>query len=567
MNVDRWARSYSAVLLLLVLALPNSLAAQEPLPAGLDPALADRAPVVIDGSRLFFVSAVSPYKASERAARIRAAILEAARSDEITSQDITTQAMRDGVHIRAGETVLLTLLDSDVSDRGLSPSSVGELYRQRVVEAINSYRAEREPDRLVRATGFALAYLLALVVLMWLVRRVFRWLERWAERRLERDLRKLEAKSQKLLKASPRRLLSTGRVSLVIAGFIRATRSVILANLIYLTATRVLDLFPWTRSFASTLLRLFVSPLRELWYGLVRATPGLIFILVLFLVFKYLLSLMAKLFKSIEKQTIHLEGFDPDWAMPTYKIARTVLIALGIVIAFPYIPGSDSLAFKGLSVFVGVLLSIGSSSVIANTFAGLSMIYRRAFKVGDRVRIDEVEGHVRDIRLQTTQIVTPKNESVILPNSTIMNTNVTNYSQLARETGLIVHSTVGIGYDTSWQQVEAMLLEAAYRTEALLKEPPPFVLQKTLGDFAVDFEINAYSPTADGLPQIYSELHSHIRDVFNEYGVQIMSPAYVADPPDPKVVAPEDWYPAPAKAKRIEDLATDASDQPVDGEA
>jgi small-conductance mechanosensitive channel len=244
---------------------------------------------------------------------------------------------------------------------------------------------------------------------------------------------------------------------------------------------------------------------------------------------------MRLFFRGVELGTIQLANFEADWAMPTFKIARIALIALGVVIAYPYIPGSDSLAFKGISVFVGVLLSIGSSSVITNTFAGLSMIYRSAFKVGDRVQIDDVTGLVTEIKLQTTQVVTAKNETVVIPNSNIMNANVVNFSQLAREDGLIVHSSVGIGYDVPWRQVEAMLLEAANRTDSLLKDPPPFVLRRKLGDFAIEYEVNAYCAQPERLPLVYSTLHDHILDVFNEAQVQIMSPAYVADPQEPKI--------------------------------
>ena len=145
---------------------------------------------------------------------------------------------------------------------------------------------------------------------------------------------------------------------------------------------------------------------------------------------------------------------------------RVVIIAFALVIAYPYIPGSDSAAFKGVSVFLGVILSLGSSSFIGNMIAGLSMTYRGAFKEGDRIKVGEVVGTVEDIKLMVTRVLTPKNERVIMPNSIILNTDVVNYSQMAREKGLVLHSTVGIGYDTPWRHVEAMLVEAAARTVA-----------------------------------------------------------------------------------------------------
>lgn len=528
-----------AFLLALLCACPLTLAAQEVTSASAETTAADTAPVVVDGRPLFVVSGFSAYPAKERAGRIRDAIIKTARSSEVTVENLSITPLTDRVQLRAGEIVLLNVVDADADREGITRQTLAEVYQFRIANAISNYREDRSPEQLLRSAAIALAYLLGFLFVGWLINRVFRWLEARAERRLKRNLRDIEAKSQRLVHA--------GRLWLLLAALFRAIRLGAIVLLAYITLTSVLDLFPWTRSIADGLLQLFLSPLRELWGGVVEATPGLVFILVLFLVLRYLLNLMKVLFRGVETGSIQLVNFDPDWAMPTFKIVRVVLIALGIVIAYPYIPGSDSLAFKGISVFVGVLLSIGSSSVISNTFAGLSMIYRRAFKVGDRVRIDDVIGFVREIRLQTTQVVTAKNEAVVLPNSNIMHSNVINYSQLAKERGLILHTTVGIGYDTPWRQVEAMLLAAADRTDGLEKEPTPFVLQCKLGDFAIDYEINAYCSNPDRILGIYSDLHAHIQDVFNENGVQIMSPAYVADPEEPKVVPPDQWKNPPTE--------------------
>jgi small-conductance mechanosensitive channel len=183
--------------------------------------------------------------------------------------------------------------------------------------------------------------------------------------------------------------------------------------------------------------------------------------------------------------------------------------------------------------------------------AGYTMTYRRAFKLGDRIRIGQTVGEVSEIRLLVTRLRTGKNEDVVIPNSTILSSEVVNYSTLARKDGLILHTAVGIGYEVPWRQVEAMLLLAAERTEGLMRDPMPFVLQTSLGDFAVTYELNAYCDDAGKMPRLYSALHRNIQDVFNEYGVQIMTPNYEADPEKPKLVPADQWYAAPA--------ATDAS--------
>jgi small-conductance mechanosensitive channel len=193
-----------------------------------------------------------------------------------------------------------------------------------------------------------------------------------------------------------------------------------------------------------------------------------------------------------------------------------------------------------------VVFSLGSTSFVANIIAGYTMIFRRAFRMGDRISVDKFEGYVTEMGVSVTRLRTPKNEIVVLPNSLLESSSLVNYSALAREQGLILHTTVGIGYETPWRQVEAMLLQAAARCSGIVQAPKPFVLQTALGDFCVTYELNAYCDAPENIAKLYTDLHRHVLDVFNEYGVQIMTPAYESDPQTPKVVARDQWYAAPA---------------------
>jgi small-conductance mechanosensitive channel len=253
-------------------------------------------------------------------------------------------------------------------------------------------------------------------------------------------------------------------------------------------------------------------------------------------------------FEAVERRTVTLANFDPEWAEPTYKIIRIFAIAFGLVVAYPYIPGSESAAFRGVSLFIGIVFSLGSSTAISNIIAGYMMTYRRAFKVGDRVKVGGAFGEVVQTRLQVTHLRSPKNEEIVVPNSQILASEVVNYSSLARTSGLILHTEVGIGYETPWRQVEAMLILAAERTSGLSRDPRPFVLHKKLGDFAITYELNVYCSDVAAMMQLYTALHRNILDVFNEYGVQIMTPAYEQDPQEPKVVRREDWHAPPSTA-------------------
>jgi small-conductance mechanosensitive channel len=274
--------------------------------------------------------------------------------------------------------------------------------------------------------------------------------------------------------------------------------------------------------------------------------PDLIFLVMLALVVRYGLKLLRLFFEGIARGSITFEGFEAEWAWPTYKIVRVAVIGFAAVVAYPYIPGSGSEAFKGVSLLAGVVFSLGSTSAISNIIAGYTMTYRRAFRVGDRVKVGDVIGDVTDIRLQVTTLKTPKNEEVVIPNATILNNEIVNYTSLAVDQGLILHTSVGIGYEVPWRQVEAMLLLAAKRTDGLLEEPRPFVLQTALADYAVNYELNVYCSDPRQMMPLYTALHRNIQDVFNEHGVQIMTPSYEADPPDAKIVPRDQWYTAPA---------------------
>jgi small-conductance mechanosensitive channel len=328
---------------------------------------------------------------------------------------------------------------------------------------------------------------------------------------------------------------------------LKVIRLFVFLGIFYVYFNLLLSFFPRTEMLGNKLSNYALGPLKMVGSALLARLPGLAVMAVIILITIYVLKLMRLFFDQVEKGTIVLKGFYPEWAKPTQNIFRIIIVAFAAVVAFPYIPASDSEAFKGVSIFIGVLFSLGSTSAIANIIAGYTLTYRRVFKLGDRVTIADFTGDVVETGLQVTHLRTVKNEEIIVPNSMIVNSHVVNYSSLAREKGLILHTSVTIGYDAPWRQIHALLEMAAERTPGLLREPPPFVLQKSLDDFYVSYELNAYTDTPLQMGRLYSELHKNIQDAFNEYGVQIMSPNYEADPEGPKFVPKERWFAAPAK--------------------
>jgi len=530
---------FGFLLLVLLLATVPAVLAQE-RSAQNDPVSSSvhTAPVVIDGNRLFVLRGLTSFPASERAKAVRQRIVDIARDESFSTDALEVREENDRTAVYAGETLILYAFDVDAEIEGIDRQLLGEVFKAKTKSAVEQYRQDRSSVVLLTNTAYALVLTAVMALVFWGVMRLFRWLDGWAVRHVQKNVEDLASKSHHLIKA--------GQVWSLFASLLRTIRFLAIAILAYFYLNTLLGLYPWTRPAALVLFDLVLDPIESLWFGFLSSLPNLAFLVILFLVVRYLLRLTRTFFKGVQRGRIKLNNFDPDWASPTYKILRLLIIAFSVVIAYPYIPGSDSMAFKGVSLFLGVIFSLGSSSFIANMMAGMAMTYRGAFKEGDLVRVGEVVGKVTEIKLMITRVNTAKNESVVIPNSNILNTNVVNYSTLAKDQGLVIHTTVGIGYDAPWRQVEAMLKIAAERTPGLEKEPAPFVLQQSMGDYAVNYEINAFCKTTSGLLGIRSDLHRNIQDVFNEHGVQIMSPAYENDPETPKVVPPDQWYAAPA---------------------
>ena len=497
----------------------------------------DRAAVSLDGETLFYVRGIPAYPAAERAKAVSERIKAIAADRSVKADSMTVVDMEDRTRIMAGDRLVAGLIDADV-EQGVSRRLLAERVRVKIATAVASYRNDRSPRVLLVNTAYALGATAFFALLLLVIRRAFRKVDALAAQGLKARIDALEAKSQQIVQARQLRDALRALLKAVYAA------AVLVFGYLYLNL--VLGLYPWTRPVAARLLTMFLDPLQAMAAAVLDSLPGLAFVAILVGVTRYILGATRLYFESIERGTVRLERFDREWALPTYKIARMLIIAFAAVVAYPYIPGSSSEAFKGVSIFLGVMVSLGSSSIIANLMAGYTMIYRRAFKVGDRISIDNLTGFVTETRLMVTHLRTVKNEEIVVPNSTILNSHVINYTTLAATRGLILHTTVSIGYETPWRQVEAMLRLAAERTPGLLKEPASFILQKSLGDFAVTYELNAYCNDPHDMGRLYTALHQNVLDVFNEHGVQIMTPNYEGDPETPKVVPKEQWHLSPA---------------------
>ena len=504
------------------------------------------AAVLLDEKPVLTIStSVLSFTPAERANAISVRLARLIRDPLLSAEMITVADNEVTSDIVVQDLVLMAVTEADAQAQGKPRQELAQEYAEKIRSAIKSYRTERSLRHLVIDAGQALAVTLLLVFLLFAMKHYVP--------RIEARITSWKGTRIRSLHFQSIEFLNEGRIVAMLLTALRFMRVLLVIGLLYLYIPLVLSFFPMTEGLAARLFGYIETPVVKIWQGVVAYLPNIFFVAVISVCAFYVIRFSKFLFSEVERQHISLPGFYPDWAMPSFKIVRFLIIAFALVVAFPYLPGSDSPAFKGVSVFLGILFSLGSSSAIANMIAGAILTYMRAFTVGDRVKIADTVGDVIEKTLLVTHIRTVKNEDITIPNSMVMASHIVNYSSSAR---LILHTTVTIGYDAPWRQIHEMLLSAARSTERIVPEPVPFVLQTALNDFHVSYELNATTDAPALMADIYSELHKNIQDRFNEAGVEIMSPHYSSLRDGNPVAIPADYLPAEyqAPAHRISTL-------------
>lgn len=347
-------------------------------------------------------------------------------------------------------------------------------------------------------------------------------------RRLERLLNQRHDAIQHALRIQRLEVIPAEQSRRVLLGGLHLARSGIMLSMFGLFIARTLIIFPEAAPLAEEIELLLRAPLEKVWQAVRNYLPNLVDIAIVLIITRYALKLVHLFFHAISSGIIIVRGFYPDWAEPTYKIVRILALIFVSFILVPLLPGAGSEFFEEISFFVGLLVSLGSTSAIKNMTAGAVLTYTRSFQVGDRIQIGELTGDVLEKSLFVTHLRTIKNERVTIPNGNVLDSDIVNYSAMAQDKGLVLHTSITIGYDVDWREVQDLLVAAALKTELILQEPNPFVLQTSLDDYYVSYQINAYTRDAGRMAQTYSDLNQNILDAFHNAGVEIMSPAYTA---------------------------------------
>jgi small-conductance mechanosensitive channel len=491
-------------------------------------------PVVLLGDTLFKIHAsYGAFSAKERADALSSRLMGIVREEFYYPDSLVSFAVDQDYYIMYREQLLMAIRINDTIGTGLTQEEISD----RVITILNEQLAAKSVKFNFTATlkniGYTALVVFFLILIIWILNRVFRIIFRYAEKNRERFFKSIKINEYEFLTADQEFRVATSllkflKIVLIIVSFLVAL-------------PLVFSIFPTTEGITRRVIAMIWDPVRDILMAIINYIPEFITIIIIYLVFKYLIRFVRFLAREVESKELIIPGFYADWAKPTFNIIRVLLYAFMFIIIFPYLPGSSSPAFQGVSVFLGILISLGSTSLVGNAMAGLVITYMRPYKVGDRIKIDDIVGDVVEKSLMITRVRTIKNEEVTIPNSKVLSGYTVNYSSPTGDKGLIIYTTVTIGYDAPWRTVHELLIRAASITVGVIADPKPFVLQTSLDDFYISYQVNAYIKEANFISKIKSDLHQNIQDEFNRAGVEIMSPAYEAQRDGGKTTIPEDW--------------------------
>lgn len=480
-------------------------------------------------------SRLGSFSPKERAKAVRERIQSLAGLRDFSTDSLVVESEYNILNLVYSDQIVTSISEEDALWSKMNAADLSIKYQKIISEAILNYQNETNIITLLKEFGLALLVLIITYLIIKYIFIAFRWTAIKIHAQENNRIKGIKIKDYTLFDAS--------RQVAVLINLNTVLKWLVVLSTVYIALPILFGIFPWTKDMAQTLFGYVLDPLKDIGLGLWNYLPNLITVIVIIVVFRYVLKGLYFLKLEIQQENLKLPGFYSDWAAPTYQIVKVLVFAFMIVVIFPYLPGSDSPVFQGVSVFLGFLFTFGSAGSLSNIIAGLVLTYMRLFKMGDRVKIGSISGDVIEKNMLVTRVRTTKNEIISIPNATVMNSHTINYSSDAPEKGLIMHSTITIGYDVPWRKMEAVLIKAALKTPLLLDDPAPFVLQTSLDDFYVSYQINAYTREPNKQATIYSNLHANIQDFCNEAGIEIMSPHYRAARDGNQSTIPADQLP------------------------
>ncbi|HGJ66390.1 TPA: mechanosensitive ion channel [bacterium] len=477
-------------------------------------------PITLMGETLFFVyDKVGSFSSKDRAKAISDRLSQIRKDRSVDLNDIVISDKLNYTEISIDDVIIMTVTNGDAQAVNMSRQALAKDYAQNIQNELISIREQTKIKNILVAIVLSLAITGILIIAIGLLYKLIGFfssrVDWWRGTKIQS------------LKIQEFEIISANRIAIIIKSIARILYFVVLIITIYFYVPFILSLFPLTRGFAEKLVGYILSWLNSLWKVVVFYVPYIFITIIVILIAYYVLKLIRLLFREIEKGTIKPSGFNSDWAQPTYKLIRLSIIIIAIIIVLLNVFGIDSKMLKWGFIFLGCLIVLSSISSMSNFIAGIVIIYMNSFSIGDYIKVDDIMGKVIFRSLLVTRIRTDKNIEVTIPNSVMLKSHIFNFScAIVHEKSFILNTTISIGYKVSWRKVHEILIESALLTRNILKEPSPFVLQKSLDKFHVNYELNAYTDKPDMMASIYSELHQNIQDKFNEAQIEIMTPNY-----------------------------------------
>ena len=491
-------------------------------------------PVITDGDTLFYLyTKKGGQTAMQRAQETGELIEYYGKKINIDPNRVYIEHTDIFSDIMYDSEVLVSFTDADAMWEGISRDSLVTNRKQIVVEQFHKMKSQYGMWRMVKSVAYCLLVLF--------VQFLFFKLTSWGFSKIEKRILSLKDTTLKPITIQSYEILNTDKQVRLLLVANRIVKYILILLQLLISLPIIFSIFPSTKGIALQLLDYFLIPVKKIIFGVIGYIPNLISIFVIWFAIRTLVRLARYIALEVESGNLKFNNFFPEWAMPTFNLIRILLYAFMIAMIYNYLPGADSGVFQGISVFVGLIISLGSSTLIANLMAGLVITFMRPFRVGDRIKLNDITGDIIEKTPLVTRVKTPKNEIVTVPNSFVMSSLTTNYSSSAQEYGLIIHSDVTFGYEVPWQQVHQLLIQAALATPHIEAEPCPFVLQTKLDDWYVVYQINAYTRHPEHMALIFSQLHQQIQDIFNDAGIEIMSPHYMGVRQTEEVFMPDEY--------------------------
>ena len=477
-------------------------------------------PIIFKFDTLFYIQEGNAgFSAELRAKKISKRIRRLGKDFSGNNDTLYLREGKKFIDIMFNHDLAFTITNADAKAAGKPIEEISNQALLSFSTALLTNKYNLSVTEWLKRVSYTLLSLIVLLTILWGINFIFKRIET----HLVKFDRKLLKKRNNLFK-----YFIPKNTENIFVFFSHSIKVVLIVFILFFFLPLLFSFLPWTQGLVNVFYGYIETPVLYAFHGIIAFIPHLFFIIVIFYITRYFVRVMHDMFDDIRDEKLKFKNFPPDWANPTRKLVSVIIYAFGLVLVFPHLPGSNSPAFKGVSLFLGVLFSLGSTSAIANMVAGIVITYMRPFQIGDRVQVMVVVGDVIEKTLLITRLRTSKNEDVTIPNASVISNHLINFSANANEIGLILHTNITLGYDIPWVDVEKYLLKAAKNTKLLQRDPKPFVLQTSLDDYYVTYELNVYTKQPKKTPLIMSDLNRNILDVFDDLGIEILSPKYVA---------------------------------------